>query len=261
MSTMIMSQCWPIQGLSATQKAVLISLADNANDEGVCWPSIASISERTCLSERAVRSSLRKLEDLGLLVSHQRSGRSTWYTVAPDGFNPGTSCPPEPDAPRHDVPPTPASDAGHPGTTCPQNRKGTVKEPPFSAQPGKTPGSVKLGFGLTDLLADNPHGASEQVLADWLTCRKRMRAAVTSTVWDRVNTELGLCVEAGISADDALAEAQEAGWRGFKCEWVLNRMERASPDSNAPPSRARASSGKQELDHEDTSWVTDGEEV
>src|SRR5690554_1419928 len=73
-STVIMSQCWPIQGISATQKAVLISLADNANDDGVCWPSIASISERTCLSERAVRSSLRKLEELGLLVSHQRSG-------------------------------------------------------------------------------------------------------------------------------------------------------------------------------------------
>ncbi|MGV8671119.1 helix-turn-helix domain-containing protein, partial [Pseudomonas aeruginosa] len=38
MSTVLMSQCWPIQGLSCAQKAVLISLADNANDQGVCWP-------------------------------------------------------------------------------------------------------------------------------------------------------------------------------------------------------------------------------
>lgn len=39
MSTIIMSQCWPLQGLSVTQKAVLISLADQANDDGVCWPA------------------------------------------------------------------------------------------------------------------------------------------------------------------------------------------------------------------------------
>lgn len=249
MSTMIMSQCWPIQGLSATQKAVLISLADNANDEGVCWPSIASISERTCLSERAVRASLRKLEDMRLLASHQRSGRSTWYTVLPEGFNPGTSCPPAPDAPRHDVPPTPAPDAGHPGTTCPQNRKGTVKEPSLSAQPDKNSRSTASRFGLTQLLADNPHGASEQVLSDWLTCRQRMRAPVTSTVWGRVNAELERCAAVGITADEALGEAQEAGWRGFKCDWVVNRLQRAGGRS-APG----AGSGP---DFDDKTWADD----
>lgn len=134
MSTIVMTQCWPIQGISAPQKAVLISLADNANDEGACWPSVARIAERTCLSERAVRLALRKLEELGYLVSHHRSGRSTWYTVNPAG-NPGMSCPPAQDAPRHVVPPTTAPDAGHPGTSCPQNRKGTVTEPSEESPP------------------------------------------------------------------------------------------------------------------------------
>lgn len=249
MSTVIMSQCWPIQGISATQKAVLISLADNANDDGVCWPSISSISERTCLSERAVRSSLRKLEELGLLVSHQRSGRSTWYTVVPDGFDPGTTCPPAGDAPRHEVPPTPAPNAGHPGTTCPQNRKGTVKEPSLSAPEAKNARSATQRFGLTDLLADNPFEASEQVLADWLTCRQRMRAPVTRTVWGRVNAELALCVAAGISADAALAEAQEAGWRGFKYDWVANRLQRSG-------GRPAGTSGAGP-DFSDTSWAND----
>ncbi|OTJ83071.1 hypothetical protein CAZ01_06460 [Pseudomonas aeruginosa] len=76
-----MTQCWPLQGMSAPQKAVLISLADNSNDDGVCWPSVAKIAERTCLSERAVRNALRWLEDAKILISHQRNGRSTWYTV------------------------------------------------------------------------------------------------------------------------------------------------------------------------------------
>ncbi|MEE4461050.1 helix-turn-helix domain-containing protein [Azotobacter chroococcum] len=113
MSTIIMTACWPLGGMSATNKAVLISLADNANDEGVCWPSVARISERTCLSERAVRNALRWLEEVKLLTSHQRQGRSTWYTVTPASYAPGTKCPPAPDAapPRHDVPHTPAPDA------------------------------------------------------------------------------------------------------------------------------------------------------
>lgn len=113
MSTIIMTQCWPLQGMSATTKAVLISLADNANDDGVCWPSVQRISERTCLSERAVRNALRWLEEAGILTSHQRTGRSTWYTVTPASYAPGMACPPAQDAPqpRHDVPPTPAPGA------------------------------------------------------------------------------------------------------------------------------------------------------
>lgn len=139
-----MTACWPLQGMSPAQKSVLISLADNANDDGVCWPSVARITERTCLSERAVRNAIRWLEEAGILVSHQRNGRSTWYTVTPAAYAPGIKCPPAPDAPppRHDMPPSPAPDAPHPGTTCPQNRKGTVKEPSVEPKQGVDGGDV-----------------------------------------------------------------------------------------------------------------------
>lgn len=133
MSVVISAQCWPLQ-LSATQKLVLVSLADQSNDEGVCWPSIASLMRRTCLSERAVRNALRALEDVRLLRTNARDGSSNWYTVTPLAYTPA------PDAPLHQMPPTPAPDAPHPGTTCrtprhqmpPEpslNHQGTVKEP------------------------------------------------------------------------------------------------------------------------------------
>ncbi|MEW3865914.1 helix-turn-helix domain-containing protein [Pseudomonas aeruginosa] len=108
--------------MSAPQKAVLISLADNSNDDGVCWPSVAKIAERTCLSERAVRNALRWLEDAKVLVSHPRHGRSTWYTVTPASYAPGTTCPP-----CTRCRPTPARRSPHPGTWCPQNRNRTIK--------------------------------------------------------------------------------------------------------------------------------------
>ncbi|WP_329839199.1 helix-turn-helix domain-containing protein [Stenotrophomonas geniculata] len=87
MSTIIMSQCWPLQGLSVTQKAVLISLADQANDDGVCWPAVGTIAARCCMSARAVRTAMDHLEAVGLLARDRRFNSSTVYSVTPAKFN------------------------------------------------------------------------------------------------------------------------------------------------------------------------------
>ncbi|WP_110970846.1 replication protein [Pseudomonas huaxiensis] len=98
---------------------------------------------------------------------------------------------------------------------------------PQDANPAPAPESKpdrKTPFGLAQLLADNPHQIPEQLLTDWLAQRKAKKAAVTATVWKTVNTELGKCAEAGISASDAITEALSAGWQGFKASWVINRI-------------------------------------
>ncbi|WP_447902678.1 helix-turn-helix domain-containing protein [Stenotrophomonas pavanii] len=87
MSTIIMSQCWPLQGLSVTQKAVLISLADQANDDGVCWPAVGTIAARCCMSARAVRTAVDHLEAVGLLTRDRRFNSSTVYKVTPANFD------------------------------------------------------------------------------------------------------------------------------------------------------------------------------
>ncbi|PSM14550.1 helix-turn-helix domain-containing protein [Stenotrophomonas maltophilia] len=87
MSTIIMSQCWPLQGLSVTQKAVLISLADQANDDGVCWPAVGTIAARCCMSARAVRTAMDHLEAVGLLSRDRRFNSSTVYKVTPANFD------------------------------------------------------------------------------------------------------------------------------------------------------------------------------
>jgi len=98
MSTIIMSMCWPLQGMSGPQKAVLISLADNANDEGVCWPSVARIAERTCLAERTVQGAIKWLVHVGILSVRERMGRSTMYTLTPAAYAPPQEMHPAPDA-------------------------------------------------------------------------------------------------------------------------------------------------------------------
>lgn len=93
MSTYVMSACWPLQ-MSPTQKAVLISFADNANDEGYCWPSIPAICERTCLGRTAVIEAIRWLESQELVVADRSNGRHTRYVITPPGYvPPGTRKP------------------------------------------------------------------------------------------------------------------------------------------------------------------------
>lgn len=90
MSTIIMSACWPLQGMSPAQKAVLISLADQANDQGVCWPAVDSIATRCCLSKRAVQQAIKWLRSVGIVSVEERQGRSTMYSVTPAASAPIT---------------------------------------------------------------------------------------------------------------------------------------------------------------------------
>ncbi|MBI6911068.1 replication protein [Pseudomonas palleroniana] len=109
-----------------------------------------------------------------------------------------------------------------------------INPPQTKTEPPKV--DRKAPFGMTQLLADNPHNVPEQLLADWLTQRKAKRAAVTATVWSTVNTELAKCAEAGITASDAITEALTSGWQGFKASWVIKRLAESAP-AVAPQSR------------------------
>lgn len=115
------------QRLDPPRKIVLLALADFADDEWNCWPSLATLVDKTSLSERAVRSSIRTLEDLGLVATASRtrpngSTTSNVYTLSGGG---------------HDVPGEGARRAGGPSpeTTPPEpslNPQG--KEPPVVPQ-------------------------------------------------------------------------------------------------------------------------------
>lgn len=87
MSTIIMSACWPLQGMTPAQKMVLISLADQANDDGVCWPAVGTIATRACLSKRAVQDALLWLEAVGALRREFRHNKSTSYVVTPGSLD------------------------------------------------------------------------------------------------------------------------------------------------------------------------------
>lgn len=86
MSISVMCACWPLQ-MPPTPKAVLISLADNANDQCECWPSIEKICERTCFGRTAVIAAVKWLEENNLLIANRDNGRKTRYLLTIGKFN------------------------------------------------------------------------------------------------------------------------------------------------------------------------------
>ena len=243
--------CWPITDISTAQKMVLLALADRADDAGVCWPSLRSIGEYTCLSERAIRMALRGLEAAGLIRCGRRLNNSTVYTVFPgrrfhkkaedelpadegcaihgpdlafsqateNGPTPANDAPPPP---RHDVPqvghqlPTVGHDVPQVGHQLPTNPQRTLKEPSKNPKESDARASPP----------PCPEGVDAQLWADWLAVRKAKRAPLTATALAGVQRE---AAKAGITLAEALRCCVEAGWQGFRAEWFARLNAPAAP--------------------------------
>lgn len=63
------------QNLPPTDKFILVTLADHANPEGNCFPSVRRLAQLTGFDESTVRRSIAKLVELGLVE------RATQWTV------------------------------------------------------------------------------------------------------------------------------------------------------------------------------------
>lgn len=134
--------------LNHTDKLVLLALADNANDEGLCWPSIRTICKKTCLSERGVQASLQRLIHTKTLQRIIRNGRSSnFYVRPPQDIHPAQ------DAPRTGCtePPQDMHPRGAP--YAPRTVKEPSREPSLINRAKKTKG--------TEHAREKPTGASE----------------------------------------------------------------------------------------------------
>lgn len=82
MSISIMSAVWQLQDLSHTEKLVLLALADNANDEGVCWPAVDTLSRKCSLNKSTISEVIDRLNDYGFVQRKKRFSASVIYTVS-----------------------------------------------------------------------------------------------------------------------------------------------------------------------------------
>lgn len=75
MSVKLTSYVWDgcaATGMKLSSVVIMARLADFSSDEGVCWPSIATIARQIGAGESTVRTAIAKLEKEGWLTRRQR---------------------------------------------------------------------------------------------------------------------------------------------------------------------------------------------
>lgn len=133
MSIKVMSAVWECDALDASERLVMLSLADHADDAGRCYPSVARLCRRTSMSDRGVQKVIARLVARGFIAIRPNAGQggANLYTV---------TATPEPRSPPNDVhprttfapPPNPVRITPEPGSPKPS---GTIKEPSIEAAP------------------------------------------------------------------------------------------------------------------------------
>ena len=74
MSLRALTWAWEQELTNPSEKLVLLAIADHANDDGMCWPSMSHVAERCLLSTRQIQRITEQLVDYGL-VSRERRKR------------------------------------------------------------------------------------------------------------------------------------------------------------------------------------------
>lgn len=135
-----MSMIWDYGPIRQSDRFVLLAIADNADDDGEAWPSIALLCRKTCMSERGIQTIIRRLQAEGWLNIETGKGRKNCnlYTIKkPAGNAPAQDAPPHMDAE------TPHMDVKNPAPHAPEPSYNHQKEPSSLAPSPQRPKKVK----------------------------------------------------------------------------------------------------------------------
>ncbi|MGY8856224.1 MAG: helix-turn-helix domain-containing protein [Pseudomonadales bacterium] len=218
MSFKLVAQVMDLKVGSPLRKIILIKLADQASDEGLCWPSYDTIAKTCEISKRSVITHIQKLEEQGFLRIEKRYNKdagknfSNRYhlTLSRGGANAalvqmsvkggardslgGANAAPEPTN-------EPTNEPINKDTT--QNKKVDKKEVKF--QPVK------------------PEQVSDQVWNDLLAVRKTKRAVESQTAWTRINNSIDKAQKAtGHTLEDIYSYWVKRSWAGFEHQWYID---------------------------------------
>jgi hypothetical protein len=209
------------------RKLVLLKLADNANDQGECWPSYSYIAQQCEISRRSVMDHVKKLEAAGLLRREYRKGvKGNSSNVFHLNFDEKSCLGGESAAlgsesvalPPSESPALPSESAALPPSESPAPRISHSFEPVNEPLKDVVTTSKKSALDFSKW----PDLPSDQVFKDWLAIRKQKKAKLTQTAVNRLAPHLMKAVAAGCSVDDVFALCASRCWIGFEFDWLVN---------------------------------------
>lgn len=177
-----MSAVWDLP-MPPSEKLVLLALADWANDEGHCYPSIAKVARKTGVSERTVQRVLRDAEQANLIEREEVKGKGCKYRLTP----------------RHSVTPdkvAPVTNATEtPDTVSPNTLRTTISSEAKASSP-------RARF-------PTPPGVSDE---QWGAFKQQRKKALNAHSYKLVCAKLLKLAEDGWPPGDMIDLAIERGW-------------------------------------------------
>jgi hypothetical protein len=230
MSIARMAEVWKLD-LPTSPKMVLLALADCANDDGTCWPSMATIAAKASMSLRTAQGCIKTLVEGGFLERDERAGKGCFYNVLPR-----RNCTPAKSAPPQKTTRTPADSADKPSRTIIDDKAKASSSKRAAARRdagGDERAKRKAKLAAAKAAWVLPLWADPQVWADFLMIREgKLKAqAFTATAYlgvIRRCEQFG--AELGQPPGEILRECVERGWAG-----IFNPME----SDNGGSDRAR----------------------
>jgi len=223
------SVAWALpQPVSGTKKVLLIGIASHADKYGDnAWPSIPTLAEYACVSERNVQHALNALVDEGYVFRDLNEGGSRRVAghMRPNLYRlnmlgkPVVSVADKPLSPASpgvgsDTPPvSPASPPPVSVATPPPVSPAT---PESSMEPSIEPSSKKKGACAPTL-----PGVPDGVLQDFLKIRAAKKAPLTETAVRGLQREAD---KAELTLTQAIEVCCELGWLAFNAEWYAQRQ-------------------------------------
>ena len=208
MSMRLMAQAMSIKVGNPLRKLVLIKLADNANDDGICFPSYQYIADVCEISKASARTHIDALIKMGFVSKKARKNKdgssSNLYLLHLEKGMPADSTGMPADStgmPADSIGGMPADST----ITCHSSEP--VNKPKKTSQKN-TALSLLAEFGITGQLAD-----------DFAEHRKSKKAAITRTALEGFQREAD---KAGIPLAEAIEIAICQNWQGFRADWCKN---------------------------------------
>ena len=244
------------------QKIVLAVIADMADDDGMCWPSLETIALRAGMTRRSVIDQVEKLEAAGLL-SVSRGGRSNKYQIVlpseprsqvKDVHMCTTFTRPVNDVHQTSEPRSPqvVNDV-HPKLSVKQSMKGSEKPPQTAAAEGKertTSGKRNYGPEPEACAVTLPAGTDPELAdawSEWQTYRQRRAAAPgrQRIAWTAQGARLSAKQVLQYSAShgsrivsDRIATAIQSEWQGLNLDKLATHQQNGNHSRpNKPSSR------------------------
>ncbi|EDY3064054.1 helix-turn-helix domain-containing protein [Salmonella enterica] len=167
MSMNLMAKAMNIKVGNPIRKLVLIKLADNANDNGECWPSYQHIADHCECSKSAVKEHISALIKLGLMTKENRVGVNNGKGNTSNVYRlhlTSTPVPPE------STPPVPPESTGGSPKSTPVPPESTPPVPPAGTRTSHSFEPVKEPLDNKKKLSSMPEGfspsASHQKMAE-----------------------------------------------------------------------------------------------